>query len=279
MIEPVMHWQNIPATTLLQDYGSWIMSRLVSNNRIIGLLGLADSPYQPLPDAHAWILRHTDGRVLQIIAQGPKEIALVNHPDFCLDDAQVAAICRHFRGSWVLICHEDQCEKWEAAAKLQGFKDVPLLATRLYQVVPDKLRNKPLPAELRLEALPRYTPQIGRFIQGFMLDVLQQKIDEDEARLRFRTREFFGLWQGDQLLSIAAITHRLMNGRCLSYVYTPPRLRGQDYAGLVVEYLCRHIFQNPAMNLIFLYADESNPSANRLYQKLGFEMVCVSRTF
>jgi RimJ/RimL family protein N-acetyltransferase len=274
-----MQWQNIPATTLLQDYGAWIMPRLVSNNRIIGLLGLADTPYQVLPDAQAWILRRTDGRILQIIAQGPKEIALVNHPDFCLDHEQVRAICQHFRGSWVLICHEDQCEKWEIAARAHGFKDVPLLATRLYQLVPDKLRNKPLPAELRLEALPRYTPQIGRFIQGFMLDVLQQKIDEDEARQRFGKREFFGLFQGEQLLSIAALTHRLMNGRCLSYVYTPPKLRGQDYAGLTVEHLCRQIFQNPTMNLIFLYADESNPSSNRLYQKLGFEMVCVSKTF
>lgn len=274
-----MHWQNIPATQLLQDYGAWIVPDLVRNNRIIGLLGLAESPYQALPDAHAWILRHTDGRLLQIVAQGPKEIALVHHPEFSLDEAQVAAIRRRFPGSWVLICHGDQCEKWEVAARALGFKDVPLLCTKLYQLVPHQLRHKPMPAELRLEALPRFTPQIGRFIQGFMLDVLQQKIDEEEARQRFIKREFFGLLQGEQLLSIAAITHRLSEGRCLSYVYTPPKLRGQDYAGLTVEYLCRHIFQHPSMKLIFLYADESNPYSNRLYQKLGFEMVCVSKTF
>jgi RimJ/RimL family protein N-acetyltransferase len=274
-----MHWQNIPPTTLLRDYGAWITPRLVSNNRVIGLLGLAETPYQAVPDTSAWILRHTDGHILQIMVQGPKEIALVNHPDFQLDAAQVAAIHRRFPGSWVLTCHEGQCDSWETAARSLGVKDVPLLCTWLYQVAPHQLRHKALPPDLRFEPLPHFNKQIGRFIQGFMHDALQQKMDEEEARKRFARQEFFGLSQGDQLLSIAAITRRLFRGRCLSYVYTPPRLRGHDYAGLAVEYLCRHIFQDQAMELVFLYADQANPFSNRLYQKLGFEMVCVSKTF
>jgi RimJ/RimL family protein N-acetyltransferase len=279
MTEGIMHWQNIPPTTLMQDYGAWITPRLVSNNRVIGLLGLAESPYQAVPDTSAWILRHTDGRILQIMAQSPKEIALVNHPNFSVDAAQVEAIHRHFTGSWVLTCHENQCESWELAARTLGVKDIPLISTWLYQVAPHQLRHKPLPPELRFERLPHFTKPIGRFIQGFMHDALQQRMDEDEARARFARQEFFGLVRGDQLLSIAAITRRLFRGRCLSYVYTPPKLRGHDYAGLTVEHLCRHVFQDRAMDLVFLYADQANPYSNRLYQKLGFEMVCVSKTF
>jgi RimJ/RimL family protein N-acetyltransferase len=279
MKKSLMHWQNIPARTLLQDYGAWITPRLVSNNRVIGLLGLAEDPYQPVADATAWVLRHTDGRILQIMVHVPKEVALVNHPDFTLDAAQVAAIHRHFPGSWVLTCHEEQCESWEKAARTLGFKDIPLLCTWLYQVAPHQLRHKPLPPDLRFERLTRFTKPIGRFIQGFMQDALHQNMDEDEARVRFTRQEFFGLLQGDQLLSIAAITRRMFHGRCLSYVFTPSRLRGHDYAGLTVENLCRHIFQNPAMQLVFLYADQTNPNSNRLYQKLGFEMVCISKTF
>lgn len=274
-----MHWQNIEPTTLLRDYGSWITSRLLSNNRVIGLLGLAENPYQPVADTSAWVLSHTDGRILQILAHAPKEIALVNHPDLQLDALQVAAIHRQFPGSWVITCHEDQCDSWEAAARSLGIKEIPLLCTWLYQVTPQQLRHKPLPPGLRFERLSRFTNPIGRFIQGFMVDALQQKMEEDELRSRFARQEFFGLLQNDQLLSIAAITRRLFHGRCLSYVYTPGRLRGHDYAGLTVEYLCRHIFQDPAMQIVFLYADQTNPSSNRLYQKLGFEMVCVSKTF
>ncbi len=274
-----MHWQNIPPTTLLRDYGAWISPRLVSNNRVISLLGLAETSYQPIPDTSVWILRHTDGQILQIIVQAPKELALVNHPDFQLDAAQVGAIHRRFPGSWVLTCHESQCDLWEAAARTLGVRDISLLSAWLYQVNPQQLRHRPLPEGLRLEALPYFNKHIGRFIQGFMLDALQQKIDEEEARKRFARQEFFGLMQGDQLLSIAAITRKTFQARCLSYVYTPPRFRGRDYAGLTVEHLCRAIFQDPAMELVFLYADQSNPSSNRLYQKLGFEMVCVSKTF
>jgi RimJ/RimL family protein N-acetyltransferase len=274
-----MHWQNIPATSLMRDYGSWITPRLVSNNRVIGLLGLAELPYQPIPDTHAWILRHTDGHILQILVKAPREIALVNHPDLRIDAAQLAAIQRHFPGFWVLTCHEEQCDSWEAAARTIGFKDVPLLATWLYQIAPQQLRQKALTPDMRFESLQRFNKQIARYIQGFMLDALQQKLDEEDARSRFAKQEFFGLYHGDQLVSIAAITRRLFQGRCLSYVYTPPKLRGHDYAGLLVEYLCRHIFQDPTMQLVFLYADQTNPHSNRLYQKLGFEMVCVSKTF
>ncbi|HYX35454.1 MAG TPA: GNAT family N-acetyltransferase [Oligoflexus sp.] len=274
-----MHWQNIPPTTLLQDYGTWITPRLVLNNRVIGLLGLAEIPYQPMADASAWVLRHPDGRILQIMVHAPREIALVNHPDLPLDASQVVAIHRHFPGSWVLTCHDGQCESWEKAAQTLSIKDVPLLCTWLYQVAPHQLRQKPLPPDLRFERLPHFSRPICRFIQGFMHDALHQKIDEDEARSRFTRQEFFGLFQGDTLLSIAAVTRRLAHARCLSYVYTPSRLRGHDYAGLTVEYLCRHLFQDPTMQLVFLYADQTNPHSNRLYQKLGFEMICISKTF
>jgi RimJ/RimL family protein N-acetyltransferase len=274
-----MHWQNIPPTTLLRDYSAWIMPRLLCNNRVIGLLGLAENPYRPVPDANAWILRHTEGHILQIMVHAPREVALVYHPDFQLDAAQVAAIHRRFPGSWVLTCHDDQCDSWEKAARSLGVRDVPLLTTWLYQLAPHQLRHKPLPPDVRFEALPHFNKQICRYIQGFMLDALQQKVDEDEARFRFGRQEFFGLLQGEQLLSIAAITRRLFHGRCLSYVYTPSRLRGHDYAGLTVEYLCRHIFQDPTMQQVYLYADQTNPCSNRLYQKLGFEIVCISKTF
>lgn len=274
-----MRWQSIEPTRLMRDYGSWITPCLVENNRVIDLLGLADTPYQAIPYANAWTLHDANGRLLLILAHVPREIALVHHPDLKPDVGIVSALHQKFPGSWVLTCHNQQCDDWEAAASIFGSKDIPLLNTWLYQVRPHQLRTRPLPEGLRFTRLPLFSKQIGRYIQGFMLDALEQKIDTDEQRTRFEKQEFYGLLAGEQLLSIAAVTRRLFHGRCLSYVYTPNKYRGRDYAALVVERLCRFIFEQPGMELVYLYADQANPCSNRLYQKLGFEVVCVSKTF
>ncbi|MFF9478840.1 GNAT family N-acetyltransferase [Streptomyces sp. NPDC014733] len=55
-------------------------------------------------------------------------------------------------------------------------------------------------------------------------------------------------------------------------VYTPPGLRGRGYAGAVTAALSRTA-RDTGAHEVLLFADLANPTANALYQRLGYESV------
>ncbi len=274
-----MHWQPLEPKSLITDYGAWILPNLLGNNRVISLLGLAEANYKKIPGASVWAFRDSNDQLMHILAHTPREIALVLHEDLPILPLHVASIYRQFPGPWVITCHGEQCRDWEASAKGLGYKDVPLLSTWLYYVDPKTLRDEPLANGLQFKRLAVFDKHIGRFISGFMWDALGQKIAVEDLKNRFESQTFYGLFQAEKLLSIAAATRRSLGSRCISYVYTPPKCRGQGYASMLVSRLSHELFLQPDLNFVFLYADQTNPFSNRVYQKLGYQALCESKTF
>ena len=56
----------------------------------------------------------------------------------------------------------------------------------------------------------------------------------------------------------------------INAVYTPNQLRGKGYASSCVAALCREILSG-GKRFCTLFADVENPTANGIYQRLGFE--------
>ena len=62
------------------------------------------------------------------------------------------------------------------------------------------------------------------------------------------------------------------NGIRIGPVYTPPGLRGRGYASnLVAEASQAEL--DAGRRFVFLFTDAANPTANKIYQDIGYEPV------
>lgn len=72
-------------------------------------------------------------------------------------------------------------------------------------------------------------------------------------------------------VSMAGSTRSEGGVACINYVYTPEEWRGRGFASSSVGWLSKHLLL--AHDRVCLYADEDYPSSNRVYQKLGYQVV------
>jgi GNAT superfamily N-acetyltransferase len=94
-----------------------------------------------------------------------------------------------------------------------------------------------------------------------------------QACLRHGSRVF---WEHEGCpVSMAGFGGRTPSGMRVSHVYTPPEYRGKGYASAVVGTLSQHLLDR-GHQFCFLYTDLSNPTSNRIYQRLGYRFVCES---
>jgi predicted GNAT family acetyltransferase len=69
-------------------------------------------------------------------------------------------------------------------------------------------------------------------------------------------------------------TRPTRRGVSVSYVYTPPELRGKGYATACVAELSRQLLQS-GWEFCTLFVDVANLPACRAYQKIGYSLVCA----
>ena len=73
-------------------------------------------------------------------------------------------------------------------------------------------------------------------------------------------------------VSMANSGRMLERGACVSGVYTPPEHRGKGYCQNTVAALCRELLAC-GKSYITLFVDKKNPISNRVYRKIGFEIL------
>lgn len=80
------------------------------------------------------------------------------------------------------------------------------------------------------------------------------------------------LWESEdgKIVSMAKIDHEAEYGR-INNVVTDLKYRGKGYAGMLVSELCQALLARDVTPM--LYADSRNSSSNRMYTKIGFELV------
>lgn len=84
-----------------------------------------------------------------------------------------------------------------------------------------------------------------------------------------------GLWADAEgiPMSMAATTRRSTRGTTIAWVYTPPEHRKQGYATACVAELSRRELA-AGRTFCTLYTDQSNPTSNAIYQRIGYLPVC-----
>ena len=89
----------------------------------------------------------------------------------------------------------------------------------------------------------------------------------------------FALWDdGGDTVSLSGYGGRTPHGIRIGPVYTPPPLRGRGYASGLVGQLSRHLLES-GLDYCFLYTDMANPTSNRIYMNVGYELVCESADY
>ncbi len=82
------------------------------------------------------------------------------------------------------------------------------------------------------------------------------------------------LWQVDAApVAMAGFAGKTPSGVRITWVYTPPALRGRGYASALVAALTEQLLA-AGNSCCFLYTDLANPTSNGIYQRLGYEPVC-----
>ncbi len=71
---------------------------------------------------------------------------------------------------------------------------------------------------------------------------------------------------------MAAATRQLISGVCINYVYTPKQYRGKGYAAANMYYLSKEMLDK-GNRFCTLFVDKKNPVSNRVYKKIGYEIL------
>jgi GNAT superfamily N-acetyltransferase len=102
--------------------------------------------------------------------------------------------------------------------------------------------------------------------------------DKDDLRKRAERGTFF-FWEVEgEPVAMAAEVREGLRGAAIGAVYVPPEQRGHRYGEAVTAYLAESILKADK-SFSYLYADLANPVSNKMYERIGYRLVCHSKTF
>jgi predicted GNAT family acetyltransferase len=82
------------------------------------------------------------------------------------------------------------------------------------------------------------------------------------------------LWDDGETVSLSGFGSPTPNGIRIGPVYTPPEHRRRGYASALVAELSERMLNE--RRFCFLYTDLANPTANKIYEQIGYKRVCES---
>jgi len=80
------------------------------------------------------------------------------------------------------------------------------------------------------------------------------------------------LWEDGRAVSVASFGNPTPNGIRIGPVYTPPEYRRRGYASALVAELSERLLAE--RRFCFLFTDLANPTANKIYEQIGYRRVC-----
>jgi uncharacterized protein len=143
---------------------------------------------------------------------------------------------------------------------------------RLRTVIPPRSA----PGTMR-RAGPADRSLLAEWAQAFTEEALPNGPDQDYDGMADRWVRGVGrtafLWDdGGRAVSLTGVGGLTPNGIRVGPVYTPPELRGRGYASNLVA-KASQLQLDTGRTFVFLFTDLANPTANKIYQAIGYEPV------
>ena len=261
--------------------GPYLLADPVRHNRILSLLDtMVDDPSgAAMQGARTWWATSSatgavTGVCLRTAADQPVVIAADDRPTtLALVDAVADGLARipgvsgeaataiTFAGTWASFRH--------VAAKI-------VIAQRFYGL--DTLAPAPKPkggGSLR-PATPDDLSLLTHWAVAFQHDTFGPGVVDSESLARFMSRKvdhnLVWLWHTTEPAAMAAATQTAAGVTRIQHVYTPPRLRSHGFAAACVSAVVADRLAAGTTHCV-LFTDLANPTANAVYQRLGFAPV------
>lgn len=253
--------------------GAFLAAREAEHNLILGICWSLQSGHaSPVTGPIDLVVVRRTGRIVAASIRTPPHRLVLSEVD---DPSAVAALAdalveRDLPGVEGPVEHSGAfARRWCEATGRTAHLSLSERIFRLTTVRPPP----PPPGHLRL-AGPDDRDRIVDWFRAFQAEALPPEAPPLDAGLVDR-RIALGalyLWDDDGPVSVAGIGGRTPNGARVGPVYTPPALRGRGYASACVAGASQAMLAT-GLGFLFLYTDLANPTANHIYEEIGYEPV------
>lgn len=150
-----------------------------------------------------------------------------------------------------------------------------IMSSRIYKLT-RVIAPRPAPGAMRT-ARPDEREVLASWFRGFITESMPKGHDDSIEHAR-DTADYWissgGLrvWEDTKLVAMAGAGGATPHGIRVSAVYTPPEVRRRGYASALVAALSQEQLDR-GRRFCFLFADQANPTANKIYQAIGYEPV------
>ncbi len=198
----------------------------------------------------------------------PKRPLLLNGPNE-LPETVAQAIVSHFSDAAGLTSSKSIVDQLAPAWGKPITDSVPMYLYKLNELAP----SINFQGKLR-QVAPGDRDLLVQWIEEFAIAINERLIGrnyEEEADRMIEKGLIWFLEIDGKIVSMAGSTRSVGGVACVNYVYTPAAARGRGFASSNVGLLSEHLLQSH--DWVCLYAEEGYPASNRVYQKLGYEIV------
>ncbi len=121
---------------------------------------------------------------------------------------------------------------------------------------------------------------VAKWMRGFHAEAAPNDppTDPRETVFRFMESGTLVVWDHGGPVSMAGSSRGSVHGAAVSAVYTPPENRGNGYASACVAALSQLLLDRGCA-FCTLYTDLSNPTSNRIYQRIGYRPVAEATSY
>ena len=115
---------------------------------------------------------------------------------------------------------------------------------------------------------------VSEWLHAFYREVFGVDDQEEAYRLvrdKIEKKEAY-IWLDQSIVTMACTARPTPNGVTINYVYTPTEYRRHGYASMIVAVISQLQLEK-GYKFCTLFADMDNPTSNRIYQKIGYQVV------
>jgi uncharacterized protein len=244
------------------------------HNLILGLAAtIRDHPAR-YPEWRLWVAERGGRIVGAALRTPPHHLVLARPSDAAALDALVEALDEELPGVTAALPEADEfATAWSARTGVRPRRERAMrihAAAKIIAAAGVTGSARPAFDDERSLVLSWYrsfsAEAVGEPVED---ERLQQSVDHAFAA----SDAGFVVWDDGGPVSFAGYGGGTPNGVRIGPVYTPPDLRGRGYASALVAGLSQDRL-GEGRTFCFLYTDLANPTANRLYARLGYEPVC-----
>ena len=266
------------ARSFLVEAGSFLGEREAENNLLLGICSslLRDpSPFGQGPPYFAIV--KDDDRVVGVALRTPPHNLVLSETD---DPAAIGPLVLDAHAAMkrlpgVIGPSLAASAFARAWCELAGGAATRRMANRIYRAA---VATPPtgVPGAMRAYREDERALAIG-WLDAFVREALPDEATDEpsDAILGRRLADPDGdvrFWDVDGApVSLASFGQRTPNGIRVGPVYTPPGLRGNGYASALVGQMTAELLG--LHRYCFLFTDLANPTANGIYQRIGYEAV------